>query len=348
MKEKPKYFKYLTFVALAASGKSEVLTFLKKMPAEQRANLHLGPELVILDDFPYVDMMRQIDAGLTSVWESPVFFPDPRQCFIEPEISWKLLILLLNDDHHRIVWSREKELTEQAAFKLLAKIDAARKKLGAKPLFLNPDREPLIGRTKFSDLLEYLEKKAIQLLEMRNAQIPMTPAETTVLIEFARGAEYGAKMPLPYAYADSFSVLDPRILQGGAFLYLKVLPEQAALKNFLRADPTDPSSILGHCVPYEVMFKNYGSDDFEYLLNISANSGWPGGIKVKKGEFQEILVPAAILDNTGDLTTFVREHKEKDFTTLPEKEKDKLYHALKQACDRLWERYINWEGGRTI
>lgn len=50
-------------VALPASGKSEVRTFLASLTEEQNRNLRLGPT-VQLDDFPYVHMMRRIDDEL--------------------------------------------------------------------------------------------------------------------------------------------------------------------------------------------------------------------------------------------------------------------------------------------
>lgn len=340
MKEKPKYFKHLIFTALAASGKSEALTFLKKMPAEQRTDLHLSPEIVILDDFPYVDMMRHIDESLNKLGEPPVFFPSLTKCFLEPHLSWRLLILLLNEDCRKIRGQQEDaEIASlPCSCQPLKRFDEARKKLGAKTLFFNPDGNPLMGRTKYAALSNLIREKAGRLVEMRKAKIPLNPKKTTILLEFARGGEYGAEMPLPHAYADSFGALDPLILKDGAFLYLKVLPEQAAFKNFSRADPTDPSSILGHCVPYEVMFKDYGSDDFEYLRKTSKR---PGFIKVKTLTHQEFFVLAAVLDNTNDLTTFVREHKDKDFAAWPVEPREKLSQALKQACDQLWKQYCH-------
>lgn len=333
---KDSIFKNVIFVALAASGKSEALTFIKKMPPEQRVrDLHIGREIVVLDDFSYVDLMKAIDKVVVEhlkLW--PIFFAGPDKPFLEPAISWKLLILLLNQDYERIISAQKKE--EETARHLLARIDAAREQLQAKPLFFNPDCEPLIGRINFSKLCQSLKEKVSGLEQIRKAQIPKNLEETTILIEFARGGHFHAKPPLPYAYADSFSILHPAILQQAAFLYLEVLPEQAALKNFLRADPKDPSSILGHCVPYEVMFRDYGSDDFRHLLKISEK---PGFIAVETISRKKFFIPAAILDNKADLTTFVRQCQDQPFDRWPKEEKMALGQALKKACQELWKHY---------
>lgn len=332
-------FKTLIFVALAASGKSETITFIKTMPVEERVrSLYIGERLIILDDFPYVDMMRAIDAAYQELGELPLFFPDPRQCFLEPQISWKLLILLLNEDYQDITTSRHKKLVDNHCVgPFLERIDGARVKLGARRLFFTPDRNPIIGSVKYQQFWPMIIKKVQGLLTARNEQIPDSLdslENTTVLIEFARGGEYNSAMPIPYGYADSFSVLSPEILREVRFLYLKVLPEQAALKNFLRADPTDPASILGHCVPYGVMFRDYGCDDFEWLM---AQSSLREFILIKSGD-GDACVPAAVMDNTKDLTTFVRECKNKGFQTWsewPELQKTALLSALKTSCDQL-------------
>lgn len=331
-REKESIFKNLIFVALAASGKSEALTFIKMMPPEQRVrDLRIGREIVVLDDFPYVDMMKAIDKGMVEdlkLW--PIFFAGPDKPFLEPAISWKLLILLLNQDYERIVSAQKKEEEEETVRHLLARIDAAREQLQAKPLFFNPDCEPLIGRINFSELCQSLKEKVSGLEQRRKVQMPKNLEETTILIEFARGGHFRAKPPLPYGYANSFSVLHPAILQQAAFLYLKVEPKQAREKNRRRFDPKNP--ILGHVVPSQVMLQDYGCDDFEYLLETSDH---PGFIRVQTPNHQPFLVPAAILDNTQDLTTFVREYKNKDFGDWPPDKCQVLLSALKKVCQKL-------------
>lgn len=330
---KDSIFKNVIFVALAASGKSEVITFIKKMPPEEREReLHIGRELVILDDFVYVDLMRRIDEALCQMNENPVFFSDPKKPFKEPHISWKLLIQLLNYDYERLFLSPKRETTAGAAKELLADLDRARVALGTSPIFFQ------LKKTKFNRLCAALEEKVATLTKKRQEQMPPHPEETTVLFEFARGGEYGSPLPLPAGrgYAASFAAFRSECLQGAVCLYLEVLPEQAALKNFLRADPRDPSSILGHCVPYEVMFRDYGSDDFRHLLKISEK---PGCIAVETISQKKFFIPAAILDNKADLTTFVRKYQNQPFNRWPKKDRVALGQALKKACQELWKKY---------
>lgn len=334
-------FAFMVFVALAASGKSEALKFIRMMPPQKRLDLlHIGPEIVVLDDFPYVDLMRHIDDVLVEINEPPIFFPSLNKPFLEPQISWKLLIELLNQDCETIlavlnglrVERKEQETDElDVSSSMLTRLDRAREKIGAKALFYNPDSEPFMGRKKMNDFLHRILGKARRLAEARDslASADLDPSRTTILLEFARGGRFGSQMPLPYAYADSFSALHPRVLQEGVFLYLKVLPEQAIIKNFLRANPSDPGSILGHCVPLEVMYNDYGCDDFPYLLS-------PTGEAYGFIEVWTTLVPGAILDNTKDLTTFVREHKNKGWGELPTQNREALLNALRDACDCLW------------
>src|SRR3989344_4818733 len=54
------HFRNILILAFPASGKSEILTFLRGLTDEQRAGLHIG-KLVELDDFPCVDFMFKID-----------------------------------------------------------------------------------------------------------------------------------------------------------------------------------------------------------------------------------------------------------------------------------------------
>lgn len=336
MRKKRKIFEVLVFNARAASGKSECLTAINKMSADLREKfLHIGKEVVVLDDFIYVDFMRAVDEGLEKIGAAPIFFPSPNRPFSHPEISWKLLILFLNEDYKQVK-SRRQVRVRNATEEMMRRFDRAAKQLGALPFFFSSGNKTIYCRPTHRSLCDFLEKKARHLIEYRNLQIPKNIKDTTILIEFARGGEYNASMPLPYAYADSYSVIDPEILEQAAFLYLKVLPEQAIMKNFERFDPKDPSGILGHCVPLEVMYKNYGSDDFEYLLQ---KSGVDGLIEVVTCDGEPQYVPAAILDNVKDLTTFVRKCKNVPWEKWPARKRQALLVALKTTCEKLWALY---------
>lgn len=147
MKGNKQIFDNLFFVALAASGKSEVITFIKKMPPEERAReLHIGRELVILDDFVYVDLMRRVDEALCQMNKNPVFFSDPKKPFKEPHISWKLLIQLLNYDYERMITDPtmlQRMESSVAARKFLADLEEARITCGDLPLFSQMPNEQI-------------------------------------------------------------------------------------------------------------------------------------------------------------------------------------------------------------
>ena len=57
----------LMFCALPASGKSETRRYLKTLTAEDTKKFHLGETSTQVDDFPYVDGMKKIDAAAVKV-----------------------------------------------------------------------------------------------------------------------------------------------------------------------------------------------------------------------------------------------------------------------------------------
>lgn len=336
-------FPVVGFVARAASGKSESLTAIKAMPpAERVRRLHMGEELVILDDFPYVHLMRRIDEELCKLSVPPMFYPDPEQNLLEPHLNWKLLILLLNQDYWRMrMAARGTRPDDGGVEQMLARIDRARQDLGVRPLFFTPDGQPMLGKSVQMALCDGLLNDVAKIVARRDSQVPRSLDNTTVLLEFARGGVLGAKPPLPYGYGDSFSALDPDILSQAVFLYLKVTPEQAVIKNFARVDPSNPASILGHCVPLQVMYESYGSDDFEYLLlekRLADEEDWGeaviavGGPREDGGQY----VPAAVFDNRGDLTSFVRQYADKPWEQWPVDQREALTVGLEKACRALW------------
>ena len=130
-------------------------------------------------------------------------------------------------------------------------------------------------------------------------------------------------LPAPFGYEYSISHLSDDILDNATVLYIWVTPEQSRQKNEQRADPNDPGSILNHGVPIHVMLNDYGCDDMAHLLE---TSGVPNTIKI--GSHQ---IPTARFDNREDLTTFVRNPREK----WSADEIDKLRAGLKKAFDNL-------------
>ncbi len=307
----------LLLLALPASGKSEVRKFLDSLsPEERRDELALGPT-VQLDDFPYVHLMRRIDDELVAAKKERVFFVAPDKSFKRGE-DWGTLIELVNDDHRDLVERRPLE-KGRAGERLLAKIDAAAKRVGIEPRLAG--LAPLIARA--------LDAEAAALeSDLQKTHVPLEGK--TLVIEFARGGKQGSSMPLaaPFGYAYSIAQLSPAILEKAKVLYVWVTPEESRRKNRERANPNDPGSILHHGVPEHVMLNEYGCDDMEWLVDSSPKKGT---IRIEsRGKTYQL--PVARFDNRVDKTSFVRgeraQWRKEDVKAL----RDGLGGALKQLA----------------
>lgn len=313
----------LLLLALPASGKSEVRTYLSSLTPEQcRNDFHMGPT-VQLDDFPYVHFMRRIDEELGKLGSQTLFFSSPDRPFKDP-IEWGTLIQLINEDYEDLLVRRVAS-PQSAAAHLFDRLEEARARVNgpAKLSTLDPTTRDLLASR--------LEAEAAEMLANKHAEYPDTLEGKTIVIEFARGGAQESTMPLaaPFGYGYSLSVLSEKILSRASVLYIWVTPEESRRKNEARADPDDPGSILHHGVPIEVMLNDYGCDDMEHLL---AQSSRPNTISVNiKGK--EYYLPVARFDNRVDKTTFVREAPS---TWRPE-QIDELHQGLKEAFDRLHE-----------
>jgi hypothetical protein len=286
---------------------------------------HLGPT-VQLDDFPYVHMMRRIDDELFALLGKRIFFHSPDQPFLEGE-SWGILIYLINEDYADLI-ARRKTPSGDAAMRLLTRFDAGRAFMGKEPLFLK-DGSPLYPADVWQKLLAALEGEARDMVEARNAEIPESFEGRTVVIEFARGGAHGSTMPIPWGYETNLKLLSPQILDKAAILYIWVTPEESRRKNEERSDPNDPGSILKHGVPIEVMMKDYGCDDIDYILGKSDREGY---VKVERAE-KAYYLPLHKFDNRVDKTSFVRNE------TWGEEEVRLLHEGLRDTCQALFSKY---------
>lgn len=292
-----KHCDILLLLALPASGKSEVRTYLASLsPAECEQHFGIG-HTVQLDDFPYVHLMRRLSDELTARGHEGPYFRSSALPFREP-LDWGTLIELMNEDYRDLV-SGSRPAPDSAARWTCDRFDRARALVGAPEVFTGMDR------ALRSEVEAALEDESRDLLEQKNAAHPETLDGKTVVIEFARGGADGSTMPLPapYGYRYSLSQLAPEILDKASVLYIWVTPEESRRKNLHRTDPDDPGSILHHGVPNAVMYGDYGCDDMQWLLD---NAGRPHTIKIERGG-RAWHLPVGRFDNRSDLTTFIRD-----------------------------------------
>lgn len=316
-------FDTLLLLALPASGKSEVRTYLSTKSPEQ---FHMGPT-VQLDDYPYVHFQLRIDEELIKLSRPKLYHADDYDGgrngpFIDG-YEWGALIQLINEDYDELL-AGYAERPDRAAHRMFERLDNAVERAGGKAKIRTL---PLAIRARLADALE---AEARELFAAKAANCPASLEGKTVVIEFARGGPEGAIMPIqpPYGYAGAFSQLSPDILERSSVLYIWVTPEESRRKNRERARPDGQGSILFHGTPESVMHQEYGCDDMEYLMSLSEV---PDTLRIEK-DGRVFHVPVARFDNRQDKTTFLRKPPEQ----WTEAEVGAIHGGLKEACDRLW------------
>lgn len=329
-------FEFLFLLALPASGKSEVRTFLKTIDRRVlREQFHIG-DTIQLDDYPYVWFMRRVDEELKKMGLPPLFFPHPQLPFINPGISWRVLIELLNQDF-RMIKKGERYPENNCTKQIFERIDLAHLKFGSRRQMISE----LSGST-FDTLVGKLEAENRNLIEKRNQEVQSLDGKT-VIIEFARGGPAGALYKydsIPFGYYHSLTAFDMKILLDAAILYIWVTAEQAIMKNFERAVVGEEGSIFSHCVPYTVMATDYGCDDIDQMLE---QSKIPGFIEVETMEegysrptIVQTKIPTVKFDNRIDLTSFVRKPK----AEWTEVEINALTAGLLAVYQQLWDLHL--------
>ncbi|MDF1596538.1 MAG: hypothetical protein P1T08_10665 [Acidimicrobiia bacterium] len=283
----------LLLLALPASGKSEIRRYLDTLSAGERMETFGLRPMVQLDDFPYVHLMRRISEEAEHLGVAPPFFAGPGP-FIDQR-DWGTLIHLINQDYAALSGPGSQETS--AGRWLVRRMVNAREAAGAGPSF------DFLDTAVVRHIEESIDGEARLLLEEVSAR-RLEPGGT-VLIEFARGGPAGSSCPLPapFGYQYSLSLLAAPILERSAALYIWVTPEESRQKNRERSIPGEEGSILHHGVPEQVMMDDYGMDDFRWLMS---QSPLDGTIEVKSGD-RILELPAAVFDNRGDLTSFLRE-----------------------------------------
>jgi hypothetical protein len=287
----------LLLLALPASGRSEVRRYLSTLTPETCADDFSLGATVQLDDFPYIHFMRRIDESLGELRWPALFFQSAEQSFQDP-LEWGTLIELVNEDFSELIQGSA-AMPPSAAYYLMFRLEQARRRVGGPPKLSNLPPEIQ------EELAQKLEAEAVALQQNKYAEFPDSLENRTIVLEFARGGSAGSQPPLPapFGYQYALSVLSDEILQRAAILYLWVTPEESRRKNVARANPDDPGSIPHHGVPEEVMRRDYGCDDMEYLIR---RSDQPDTIRLET-HGKTYHLPVAVFDNRVDKTSFICE-----------------------------------------
>jgi hypothetical protein len=318
--EMQKRFSTLLLLALPASGKSEIRKFMHTLgDKECLERFHVG-SVVEVDDYPYVNLMRQVDRWLWNKGKQSLFFQSNTKPFIDPFL-WGALIELINEDYDQIKGCKQVRVSSPSEH-LFYRIDKACRKVHTSPKF--GQLEPDVAR----ELAKAMENLSRDIVDENNRMASTYSADKTIVIEFARGGADGSRMPLkePFGYAYSLGKLSDEIKRTASIFYVFVTPEESRRKNRERHDPNDPDGILGHSVPEEVMLKDYGCDDIEDLMESSPKKGF---VDVGGG-----LIPIVRFDNRVDKTSFVRKDR------WDAHEIETLKTALEKAFDELWQRWL--------
>ena len=333
-----KHLPILMFSSLPASGKSESRRYLKSLTKEQTDKFHLGETSTQVDDYPYVDAMRKIDAAAEKVLGETVFF-DPKNQMFYNSYDWGTLVYMINDDYFDIKACNPKvpeRFAQDPVEWLFNRYDVAAVKTGHFPSrFFNLKLKH--GEEKYKEFKKECHDLCATILKEKYENIPTSLEGKTIVFEFARGGPEGATFPLkaPYGYEYSLSLFDKEILENAAILYIWVTPEMSYNKNLQRAkegaegksQTVSTQLSLNHGVPHNVMKGEYGTDDIDYLLSLSPKKNY---LPIKKDD-KEYHVRCGRFDNRVDLTSDFRK-PQKDWT--PEQIK-KMEDGMKAAFDAL-------------
>lgn len=317
-------------LALPASGKSEIRTYLASLSeARCREDFLIGPTVQI-DDYPYVHLMHRIDDELHAVGRPYCYYRGPERAFRD-DWEWGVLTHLLNEDYDDVLAGRTTRVSS-AAEHLFDRLDRAHAKVGLpEPLGDLPHR---VRR----GLAAALEKECAAELAILNQSTGQDRTAKTIVIEAARGGPNGAAFPLtpPLGYSSMLQQLSEAILERASILYVWVDPSESRRKNVERGRPDGQGSILHHSVPLEVMLGQYGCDDLGHLMESSDRPGTirvdrvfesPGAAGRPVYRARTFHVPVARVDNRADKTSFLRAPRE----AWAGKDVEALHAELRQA-----------------
>lgn len=287
----------LLLLALPASGKSELRRYLASLSPQVAArDFGLGPT-VQLDDYPYVHLMRRISQETARHAGSPALFPSDDQPFTDPR-EWATLSELVNEDYAAL--GTEPPVPQEPTAWLFDRISRAREVVGLAPPFDH------LSDSDVASVAAALDDEVAAFAAERSATLASyEPGVSSVVIEFARGGPEDTAPPLPdpHGYAYALRYLSPDILSRASALYVWVTPQESRRRNQERSVPgiEGDASILHHGVPETVMRRDYGVDDFLWLLERGGGSAIE--VATSDGTFR---LPAAVFDNRIDHTSFLR------------------------------------------
>ncbi len=178
-----------------------------------------------------------------------------------------------------------------------------------------------------------LEDEARVLLNEKQSQYCEDLSDKTIIIEFSRGGNDGAAMPLTgtFGYQYTYSMLSPDLLRNAAVLYIWVTPEESRKKNDARYDPNNPGSSINHKTPDKVMMYDYGCDDILYMKEVSDRED----TLTVEAWGEKFYLPVGVFDNREDLTTQFRGSKE----TWDQESVKKAVELVSEATARMWKNY---------
>ncbi len=322
-----KVFDVVLLNALPASGKSELRKFMNENdPKQMVEEFHIGKNLQ-LDDFPYVWLMRQVDKKLAEMGRDTLYYPDDESPTYDGRV-WGVLSILLSEDYQDMMNCAYVNPISASEY-LFDRFDRACVAVGMKPLIA------LLDEDVKKKITEELEDEARTLLNEKQSQYCEDMTDKTIIIEFSRGGNDGASMPLTdtFGYQYTYSMMSPDLLKNAAVLYIWVTPEESRAKNDARFDPNNPGSSINHKTPDKVMYYDYGCDDILYMKETSDKQDT---IKVEAwGE--TFYLPVGIVDNRDDMTTQFRGPKE----TWDKDTVEKAVASVHQATTKMWNNYKN-------
>jgi len=211
--EKP--LEVLLFLSLPTGGKSEIRKNLSNISSQNKLDGYKVGPMVLLDDSPYVGIMRRISQELEKRGRDPIFYTSSALALTDPR-DRGTLVHLLNEDYEDIIKQRI-PTPVSASLYLFDRLDKARTKAGAEPKLSKLPKELRL------ELAKVLEKEASDLLQEKNLEIEQSLAysQKTIAIGLSRDGADESKKPLPQPYDHNYTLshLSKEILEKAKILY---------------------------------------------------------------------------------------------------------------------------------